>query len=84
VGLFTGLVLLPLAPVRMTVWLAEKIAEQAASEMGEGSIRRDLAELDALHDAGEVGEEEYAARQDDLLRALLAARKEPSGRLGDG
>ena len=83
-GLFTGLVLLPLAPVRMTVWLAEKIAEQAALEMGEGPIRRELAELDALHVAGELGEEEYSARQDALLGALLAARDHSSGRLGDG
>jgi hypothetical protein len=83
-GLFTGLLLLPLAPVRMTVWVAEKIAEQAALEMGEGPIRRELAELDALHAAGELDEEEYSARQETLLQALLAARDDSSGRLADG
>jgi len=29
VGLITGLLTLPLAPVRGTVWLAERIQEQA-------------------------------------------------------
>ena len=83
-GLFTGLLLLPLAPVRMTAWVAERIAEEAERELGEQPIRRELAELDALHAAGDVDDDEYAERQEALLQALLAARGGGIGRYGDG
>ena len=82
-GIFTGLLLLPLAPVRMTAWLAERIGEEAERELGEQPLRRELAELDAAHAAGEVGAAEYAERQEVLLQALLATRRE-GGRYRDG
>ena len=43
-GLITGLLTLPLAPVRGTVWLAERILEQAESEFyDERAIQRAAA-----------------------------------------
>jgi hypothetical protein len=75
VGLITGLLTLPLAPVRGTVWLAERIQEQAEAELyDEDAIRAQLMEIDAARQAGEIGEEEAAEAEDVLLERLIAAR----------
>lgn len=74
-GLITGLLTLPLAPVRGTAWLAERIQEQAESELyDEGRIRAQLMEIEAAREAGEVGEEEATLAEDALLERLIAAR----------
>ena len=39
-GLFVGLLTLPLAPIRGTVWIAEKLAEEAARELDAADWRR--------------------------------------------
>ncbi|GAA4614968.1 gas vesicle protein GvpG [Actinoallomurus liliacearum] len=71
-GLFTGLVLLPLAPVRGVVWLAEQVQEQAERQLYDPQrIVRLLEEVAEARDAGEISEEE-AARQEDELVNLLA------------
>jgi hypothetical protein len=75
-GLFTTLLTLPLAPVRGTIWIAERVAEQAQHELGdETAIRRRLAELQMQYDTGEIGEEEYAEAEDELLARLARARR---------
>jgi cytochrome c-type biogenesis protein CcmI len=76
VGLFTGLLTLPLAPVRGTMWIAEQVAAQAARELGdEATIRRQLAELELRHDLGEIDDDEYEQAEDALLERLLSARE---------
>jgi hypothetical protein len=76
VGLISGLLTLPLAPVRGTVWIAERILEQAEAEMGdEGAILAQLMEIDAARQAGEVSEQEAAEAEDILLERLIAARR---------
>ena len=73
-GLFTGLLLLPLAPVRGTVWIAEKLAEEAAREMDEGrTIRRQLAEVELRYERGELTVEELEEIEDELLERLRLA-----------
>jgi hypothetical protein len=75
VGLITGLLTLPLAPVRGTVWLAERIQEQAEAELyDEDAIRARLMEIDEAREAGEIGEEEATQAEDELLERLIAAR----------
>jgi hypothetical protein len=75
VGLISGLLTLPLAPVRGTVWLAERIQEQAEQELyDEDAIRAQLMEIDAAREAGEVDEEEATQAEDVLLERLIAAR----------
>ena len=72
-GLVSGLLLLPLAPVRGTVWIAEQIAEQAARELDdEASIRRRLAEAERDLELGVLSVEEYEAFEDHLLDRLEA------------
>ena len=74
-GLITGLLLLPLAPVRGTVWIAEKIYEQAESEFYvERAIRAQLMEIDRARQAGEIDEQAAAEAEDILVERLIAAR----------
>lgn len=71
-GLFTGLVSLPLAPVRGVVWLAERVQEQAEGEFYDpGAIRRQLEEVDEAREAGEISEDEAAELEEQLLQRLL-------------
>ena len=74
-GLITGLLTLPLAPVRGTAWLAEQIRDQALEELyGEEAIQSQLHRLQDLHEAGEIGDEELVTAEDELLERLAAAR----------
>jgi hypothetical protein len=70
-GLLTGLLTLPLAPIRGTVWIAEQLAEQAARELDEGrTIRRQLAEAELRYERGELTLEELEHVEDELLERL--------------
>ena len=74
-GLITGLLTLPLAPVRGTIWLAERIQEQAEAELyDESAITASLQELDALRETGELDEAEIAEAEDVLIERLMASR----------
>jgi hypothetical protein len=76
VGLISGLLTLPLAPVRGTVWLAEQIQEQAEREFyDERAIQAQLMEIDAAREAGEIDPEEAARAEDVLLERLIAGRR---------
>lgn len=78
-GLLTGLLTLPLAPVRATAWLAEQIAEQAARELdSEAGIRRQLTELELQHELGEIPDDEYERLEDELLERLAEASERES------
>jgi cytochrome c-type biogenesis protein CcmH/NrfG len=72
VGLISGLVLLPLAPVRGVVWVAEQLEEEALRTLHDpATIQARLDELDALREQGLVSEEEARATEDELVRRLL-------------
>jgi hypothetical protein len=72
-GLFTGLLTLPLAPVRGVLWITEQVAEQAERELyDEQRIMRELAALELAHEAGEIGD----AQLDEGVEALLARLEE--------
>ena len=74
-GLFTGILLLPLAPVRGTIWVAEKLAEQAARELDdEVVVRRLLAEAELDLERGELTVDEFEQIEDELLERLELAR----------
>jgi hypothetical protein len=80
VGLITGLLTLPLAPVRGTVWIAERILEQAEAELDdEGAIMAQLMDIDAAREAGEIGEQEAAEAEDVLLERMIAIRSGNEG-----
>jgi hypothetical protein len=75
VGLITGLLTLPLAPVRGTAWLAQCLQEQAEGELyDESAIRTGLIELEEARANGAFGEEEIAEAEDVLLERLMWLR----------
>jgi hypothetical protein len=74
-GLITGILTLPLAPVRGIAWIAEVVAEEAERELAAAeSPERALADLEAARATGEISEEEYAEREADILDRAIAAR----------
>jgi hypothetical protein len=78
-GLLTGLLTLPLAPVRGTIWIAEQLAAEAERELAsESSVRRQLAEAERRFELGELTVEEYEAVEDDLLERLEQLQEEES------
>jgi hypothetical protein len=80
-GLITGLLTLPLAPVRGTVWIAEQVQEQAEAELyDESAIRAALLELETAREAGELDEQELADAEDALVERLMEIR----GLAGEG
>jgi ribosome assembly protein YihI (activator of Der GTPase) len=85
-GLITGILTLPLAPVRGVVWVAERVREQAEAELyDENRIMQELTELEAAKDAGELEEQEFNSRVDELLERLEIGRQlqlERGGYLG--
>jgi hypothetical protein len=75
-GILTGLLTLPLAPVRGVAWIAEELAEEATRQLyDESRLRRELLELEMDHDAGLVSDKDYQASADDLIARLRAARE---------
>ena len=74
-GLIMGLLTLPLAPVRGTVWIAEKLEEQAQAELNDDSaLRAQLVELEELRASGEIDEAELEAAEDELVQRLMDQR----------
>jgi len=70
-GLVTGLLTLPLAPVRGTVWIAEQLAAEAERQVREAqSPRRRLIEAERQLELGVLTLDEYEAIEDEALDAL--------------
>jgi hypothetical protein len=70
-GLVTGLLTLPLAPIRGTVWVAEQLAAEAERQLRESrSPRRRLLEAERRLELGLLTVEEYETIEEDALDAL--------------
>ena len=70
-GLITGLLTLPLAPVRGVVWVAEQVEHEAARQLDEPArVRAELGSLEAAFDRGELEQEEFERLEDELLERL--------------
>ena len=74
-GLISGLLTLPLAPVRGVAWVGEQVAAEAERELdGETHVRRELAALEMELEAGRIGEQEFEELEDRLLERLEVMR----------
>jgi hypothetical protein len=77
-GFLTGLLLLPLAPLRGTIWLAEQLAAIAEQELeDESALRRLLVEAEAALEAGDLTLAEYEQIEEELLDRIDALRALP-------
>ena len=74
-GLITGLLTLPLAPVRGTAWIAERVPSRpSASSPTRAPSGARSTELDVARAAGEIDEEEAAEPRRSSSKPMLAAR----------
>ncbi len=75
-GLVTGILMLPLAPVRGVAWIGERVQEQAEAEVyDQNRIMHELTELEEERTSGEIGEDEFGRRVDELLERLEIGRQ---------
>jgi hypothetical protein len=73
--LVTGLLGLPLLPVRGVVWLAEQVLEQAEEQYYDPArIRAQLEQVDEARRTGELPEEECVEIENELLQRLMHRR----------
>jgi uncharacterized membrane protein len=71
-GLLTGLVTLPLAPVRATLWVAERLLDEAERELNDpANIERALLDAEVSFERGEISAEEYERIEDELMLRLM-------------
>ena len=77
-GLITGILGLPLAPLRGTVAIAEQIRQQAEDEFYDPArIRAQLEDVDRARADGEISEDEAVQIEDELVDRLMVARSRP-------
>jgi hypothetical protein len=83
VGLLTGLLTLPLAPVRGVGWVLGQVVDEAERRYRDPApIGRRLAELEEELLAGRISEEEFDRREDELLERLEELRGPQSDTFG--
>jgi hypothetical protein len=70
-GLITGLLTLPLAPLRGTIAVAELLMEEAEAQLNDPErIRKELEHVESLRQQGMLTEEEAMAWEDSLIERL--------------
>ncbi|MEA2213583.1 MAG: hypothetical protein QOF83_3531 [Solirubrobacteraceae bacterium] len=79
-GLFIGLLTLPLAPVRGVVWVGDQLVAEAERELyDEDRIRAELMQLEFEAEEGALSETEVHAREDALLERLAISQSRRAG-----
>lgn len=74
-GLFSGLLLLPLAPVRGVAWVVEQVADEADRQLYDPEcIQRDLLALELDYDDGRISAEEREAAEAGLMERLAVSQ----------
>jgi cytochrome c-type biogenesis protein CcmH/NrfG len=81
VGLITGLLTLPIAPLRGVVAAAEQVRRQAEDELYDPvRIRAQLEDVERRRQDGRLTDEEADAWEEELVERLLVARDRLDGR----
>jgi hypothetical protein len=71
-GLIKEIVLLPVAPVRGTLWVAERISDEVEREQGGGAAAvQELERVEEAQRRGELDEREAAERQEQVVEEQL-------------
>lgn len=75
-GILSGLLTLPLAPIRWTVWVAEQVRDEAEREYYDPAvIRRQLDQIAEARREGTVDEQDADAAERELVRRLIRSHK---------
>jgi Gas vesicle protein G len=75
-GLITGLLTLPLAPVRGVAWIAEQVREEAERQMMDpAELQEALADVEARREAGLIDDAEADRLEDELIERLLESEQ---------
>lgn len=75
-GLLTGLLTLPIAPLRGTVAVAEQILQQAEETFYDpATIRSQLERVEELRQEGQLTDEEAAAWEDELIERMMTGAR---------
>ena len=78
-GLFTGMLLLPLAPARGVVWLAEQLQQEAERQWTDpAAVRAELERIEQAHRDGLLSDAERDELADRVVERLLT-RSAPDG-----
>ncbi|MER7081495.1 Gas vesicle protein G [Saccharopolyspora kobensis] len=82
-GLLSGIVTLPLAPVRGVVWMIDHLKQHAEAQYYDTAlIQRQLAAVDEAHEAGELTDQQRDELQAEWLDRLFEAqRRRQSGEM---
>ena len=79
-GLFSNVLLLPLAPLRGVLWLGTFLQELAENEVNDpGVLRSKLAEAEEAHRRGEISAAELERVEDAVFTHLMAMEKTRGG-----
>jgi hypothetical protein len=74
-GLISGVLLLPLAPVRGVGWIAQVLTDEAERRMAaEASPTRALEDVAAAVANGEITDEQAAALEAEIVERMLAGQ----------
>jgi chorismate mutase len=76
VGLISGLLGLPLAPLRGVVAAADQVRRQAEEEFYDPiRIRQQLEEVDRRRQSGDLSDEDATVWEDELIERLMVGRR---------
>jgi hypothetical protein len=79
-GLIKELVLLPAAPLRFTMWVSERLEEEAEQQhYSAGAGVQQLEEIEEARERGELDKEEAAKREGEILERQMDSPAEPKG-----
>ena len=80
-GLFTEVLLLPLAPVRSVIWVAGRLQDAAENELRDPAVlRARLTLLNEAYEQGQIGEDEFEREEERLLDLLETRPGSPTAR----
>ncbi|RYP83637.1 gas vesicle protein [Nocardioides guangzhouensis] len=75
-GLITGILGLPLVPVRGTIWVADQVLQQAEEDYYDpGRIRDQLELVERQRQDGTITEDEAAAWEEELIERLMTGQE---------
>lgn len=79
-GLISEVLLLPFAPVRGSAWVMGQVLREAERIYYDpATIRTELAQLEEQLESGEIDEEEFDRREDELLDRLEIGSRTRAG-----